>query len=281
MRAVLSRRGAPLAVIAALVLAFALALGVYMSSSAKAVEEPIILCHATGSATNPFSVITTDDDAVINAHIPQHENDFILGPAADFEGMSKEELEEACAEAAPTTTTTTTGTPPPTTTTGTPPPSTTSNVNTTANTTSTVVTTSGNCVQTAIQQQIGNVAGGDQVNFQNISQECNITIVQAKKMAKTFGVSKFGKVVKPSKVVSTQYVSSASAKTVTASASAKTVTATASATAAAPAVQYQYSAPAALPPTGGASLLVPVGALLLLAGGGLLAFFVVRRGFTG
>jgi len=156
------------------------------------------------------------------------------------------------------------------------------------------------CVQTAIQQQIGNVQQtvvGDNVNAQAIAQSCNISITQVKNIFVTIGVSKAGKVVNVSKFakfVTGKVIASASAsaKTVTASAKAsapsvqyKTVTASAAPSVqyqyAAAAVQYQYSAPVALPETGGSSLLVPVGALLLLAGGGLLAFFVVRRGFTG
>ena len=269
------------AILGALAMAFALALGVY-TSSAKAQVTKIAVCHGVPVSENQpldhYEFIVVDDNSTqLEAH-EAHPKDVILGPADDLT------IEDCPTVTPPPTTTTTTGTPP---------PSTTSNVNTTANTTSISVTTSGNCVQTAIQQQIGNtnVAAGDVVNIQNISQECNITIGQAKKAAKTFGVSKFGKVVKPAKVVTTQYVSSASASAKTVTASAKTVTATVSASAApsvqyvtksaAPAVQYQYSAPVALPETGGSSLLVPVGALLLLAGGGLLAFFVVRRGFTG
>src|SRR5215212_2150509 len=265
MRAVLSRSS--LVAMVALALAFVAAMVVNSTAAHAVPGDKVVWCHATGSQTNPFVIVVVQAGGPADIAHEGHANDVKIdeGP-----GLKHSDYDAATdCPGAPPTTTTTTVTPPPTS------------------------TTSGNCVQTAIQQQIGNtnVAGGDIVNFQNISQECNITITQAKKAAKTFGVSKFGKVVKPSKVVATQYVSSASAKTVTASASAKTVTATATASAA-PSVQYQYvtksaapavqySAPVALPETGGSSLLVPVGALLLLAGGGLLAFFVVRRGFTG
>jgi hypothetical protein len=111
---------------------------------------------------------------------------------------------------------------------------------------------SGNvaCVQTAVQAEVGKVQisqYGDNVNIQNISQECNVGVAQV--------------------------------ETVVASA---TASATASAAAAqyqysAPAaVQYQYSAPAAeLPPTGGSSL-IALGAGVLLVAGGLLARRIVR-----
>jgi hypothetical protein len=118
------------------------------------------------------------------------------------------------------------------------------------------------CVQTAIQQQIGNsqeTVVGDNVNFQNISQECNINVTEVENIVTTVGVSKAGKVVKPAKVF--------------ASASAS----------AAPSVQYQYAAPvvqyqygaASLPSTGGSSL-IALGVGILLVVGGLLARKIAR-----
>src|SRR5215212_8683826 len=146
------------------------------------------------------------------------------------------------------------------------------------------------CVQTAVQQQVGNTQvaasqSGDATNFnvQNISQECNISVNEAETAVKYLPVKKYMPVKK--------YASA---------------TATASATAApvvqykkyyksaAPAVQYEYSASptasasysassasysatasassaaaAELPSTGGSSL-IALGAGVLLVAGGLL-----------
>jgi hypothetical protein len=110
---------------------------------------------------------------------------------------------------------------------------------------------SGNvaCVQTAVQAEVGKVQisqYGDNVNIQNISQECNVGVAQV--------------------------------ETVVASATATASAAAAQYQYSAPAaVQYQYSAsPAAeLPPTGGSSL-IALGAGVLLVAGGLLARRIVR-----
>ncbi len=112
---------------------------------------------------------------------------------------------------------------------------------------------SGNvaCVQTAVQAEVGKVQisqYGDNVNIQNISQECNVGVAQV--------------------------------ETVVASATATATAAAAQYQYSAPAaVQYQYSAsasPAAeLPPTGGSSL-IALGAGVLLVAGGLLARRIVR-----
>jgi competence protein ComGC len=110
---------------------------------------------------------------------------------------------------------------------------------------------SGNqaCVQTAIQAEVGKVQisqYGDNVNIQNIAQECNINVAQV--------------------------------QTAVASASAAAAPAAVQYQYAAP--QAQYSAPtaspaAALPPTGGSSL-IALGAGVLLVAGGLLARRIVR-----
>jgi hypothetical protein len=72
------------------------------SASAQEEEDKSVLCHRTGSEENPFLVIEVDGSSIPGAH-SGHE-DFILGPASEFEGMTDEQLEEACAEADPRTT---------------------------------------------------------------------------------------------------------------------------------------------------------------------------------
>jgi hypothetical protein len=112
---------------------------------------------------------------------------------------------------------------------------------------------SGNvaCVQTAIQAEVGKVQisqYGDNVNIQNIAQECNI------------GVAQVGEVV-------------AAASPAAAPAAVQYQYAAPEAPPAAPAAS---PAPAAeLPPTGGSSL-IALGAGVLLVAGGLLARRIVR-----
>ncbi len=88
------------AVAAALVIFFTCALGGV--ALAQEAEEKSILCHRTGSEENPFLVVEVDGSSIPGAHAGH--GDFILGPASEFEGMTEEELEAACAEADPGTT---------------------------------------------------------------------------------------------------------------------------------------------------------------------------------
>ena len=105
------------------------------------------------------------------------------------------------------------------------------------------------CVQTAIQAEVGKVQisqYGDNVNIQNIAQECNINVAQVEEAV--------------------------------ASASAAAAPAAVQYQYAAPEVQYSAptASPAAeLPPTGGSSL-IALGAGVLLVAGGLLARRIVR-----
>jgi hypothetical protein len=111
---------------------------------------------------------------------------------------------------------------------------------------------SGNvaCVQTAIQAEVGKVQisqYGDNINIQNISQECNVGVPQVEAVVASASAA--------SAPTAVQYQYPA-------------------------AVQYQYSAPTAspaaeLPPTGGSSL-IALGAGVLLVAGGLLARRIVR-----
>ena len=105
---------------------------------------------------------------------------------------------------------------------------------------------SGNqaCVQTAVQAEVGKVQisqYGDNVNIQNIAQECNVNVAQVEEA-----------VAAAPAAVQYQYEQPAEA---------------------------QYSAPASpeaeLPPTGGSSL-IALGAGVLLVAGGLLARRIVR-----
>jgi hypothetical protein len=112
---------------------------------------------------------------------------------------------------------------------------------------------SGNqaCVQTAIQAEVGKVQisqYGDNVNIQNIAQECNVNVAQVEEVVASASAA-------APAAVQYQYA----------------------------APQAQYSAPSAspaapaaeLPPTGGSSL-IALGAGVLLVAGGLLARRIVR-----
>jgi hypothetical protein len=104
------------------------------------------------------------------------------------------------------------------------------------------------CVQTAIQAEVGKVQisqYGDNVNIQNIAQECNINVAQVEEAVAA---------ASPAAAPAVQYQYAAP--------------------------QAQYAAPTAspaaeLPPTGGSSL-IALGAGVLLVAGGLLARRIVR-----
>jgi hypothetical protein len=109
---------------------------------------------------------------------------------------------------------------------------------------------SGNqaCVQTAVQAEVGKVQisqYGDNVNIQNIAQECNVNVAQVEEVVSSASAA--------APAVQYQYEAPAEA---------------------------QYAAPTAspaaeLPPTGGSSL-IALGAGVLLVAGGLLARRIVR-----
>ena len=108
---------------------------------------------------------------------------------------------------------------------------------------------SGNqaCVQTAVQAEVGKVQisqYGDNVNIQNIAQECNVNVAQVEEVVSSASAA--------APAVQYQYEAPAEA---------------------------QYTAPASpaaeLPPTGGSSL-IALGAGVLLVAGGLLARRIVR-----
>src|SRR5215211_296313 len=112
MRAVLGRSSLMVA-LAAVAMAFALALGVYTSSAKAVNEDKVLVCHATSSATNPFTVILVDENSTDFEGHDDHEGDLIEGrdfPDVDITDMTDEELLEICLGAGTTTTTTTTGT---------------------------------------------------------------------------------------------------------------------------------------------------------------------------
>ena len=109
------------------------------------------------------------------------------------------------------------------------------------------------CVQTAIQAEVGKVQisqYGDNVNIQNIAQECNINAAQVEQ-----AVVAASPAAAPA-AVQYQYPAPAAAQYVAPTASP-----------AAPAAE--------LPPTGGSSL-IALGAGVLLVAGGLLARRIVR-----
>jgi hypothetical protein len=96
---------AVLALMAMLAMVAAATLAIFASSASaqeEQEEDKSILCHRTGSEENPFLVIEVDGSSIPGAH--SGHGDFILGPASEFEGMTQEQLEEACAEADPRTT---------------------------------------------------------------------------------------------------------------------------------------------------------------------------------
>ena len=107
---------------------------------------------------------------------------------------------------------------------------------------------SGNqaCVQTAIQAEVGKVQisqYGDNVNIQNIAQECNVNVAQVEEAVAAAPAA-------APAAVQYQYEAPAEA-------------------------QYSASPAAELPPTGGSSL-IALGAGVLLVAGGLLARRIVR-----
>src|SRR5215204_5499500 len=106
------------------------------------------------------------------------------------------------------------------------------------------------CVQTAVQNEVNKTQitqFGDNINIQNISQECNINVTEVENIVNQIGVTTTG----------------------------GTTTTTTTISGAAPSVQYQFGAAPQLPPPGGSSL-IALGVGVLLVVRGLLARRIVR-----
>ena len=118
---------------------------------------------------------------------------------------------------------------------------------------------SGNqaCVQTAINAEVGKVQisqYGDNVNIQNIAQECNVGVTQVEEVVASASAA-------APAAVQYQYAAPAAQQY--------------SAPTASPGASPAASPAAELPPTGGSSL-IALGAGVLLVAGGLLARRIVR-----
>lgn len=90
---------------AALIFAFAF----FVLGGQAAAKEPVTLCHATGSASNPYVQITVDDDAVLKQGHDGHDGD-IIPPFTGYAGKNWDASGQAiwnngCNPVAPTTTT--------------------------------------------------------------------------------------------------------------------------------------------------------------------------------
>jgi len=132
------------------------------------------------------------------------------------------------------------------------------------------------CVQTAVQQEVNKTQinqYGDNINIQNISQECNINVTEVETILNEIGVTEVA-------TASASAAATAGASATSVQYSAPSVQYQYSAPSvqyqySAPSVQYQYSAAAGLPSTGGSSL-IALGVGVLLVAGGLLARRIVR-----
>ena len=69
------------------VIAFVLLLSLFGTVSAGGGNEKHTICHATGSATNPFEQITIAPQAVISAHIEHQDTEDIIPPFT-YDGVS-------------------------------------------------------------------------------------------------------------------------------------------------------------------------------------------------
>jgi hypothetical protein len=66
-----------------------------------AAHFPITICHATGSASNPYVTITVDDQAALNGHI-HHQDDIIPAPDGGCPTGYTETPQPTATEATPT-----------------------------------------------------------------------------------------------------------------------------------------------------------------------------------
>ena len=99
-----------------------LAIGVVMVTSAGAASGEAIVCHATGSSTNPFNLLVVDSESTVFEGHLSHEGDIIAEDPTEEQLAEAKAIKEGESDQTPlefclSLVTTTTTAPPPTTTT--------------------------------------------------------------------------------------------------------------------------------------------------------------------